>query len=135
MGHSECHSLASEQQCTLQPDILSMNAVMTVTDQEIVLFITTNHHMLFNVRSRNPGSFEYTSMKIYGSPSSTEDAHSCLLTVQFIRLQLMSTCRKTLKNGCTTPQFKKTFVTIKHYLLLSKNVQVQKTPKKSDLWE
>lgn len=68
MGHSECHSLASEQQCTLWPNILSMNAVMMVIDQEIILFITTNHHVLFNVRSKNPGSFEYTSMKICGSP-------------------------------------------------------------------
>lgn len=68
MGHSECHSLASEQHCTLQPNILSMNAVMMVIDQEIVLFITTNHLMLFNVRSKNPGSFEYTSMKMCGGP-------------------------------------------------------------------
>lgn len=45
-----------------------MNAVMMVIDQEIVLFITTNHLMLFNVRPKNPGSFEYTSMKMCGSP-------------------------------------------------------------------
>lgn len=39
---------------TLQPDILSMNAVMMVTDQEIVLFITTNHHMAVLHQLRMP---------------------------------------------------------------------------------
>jgi hypothetical protein len=55
-----------------------MNAAMMMTEQELVLFITINHHMLFNVRSKNPRSFEYTSTKICGGTSPTEEAHSLL---------------------------------------------------------